>query len=206
MSETQFYYSETKEKAGEFLRLSLGMMAQYHISVTPVNYAVWYEYISGANTPLKKVMDSLIKKKIEFTPELLQKVFIQYVNGGIDGVTNHSIMTAVQRVVEMVSEHVGEASKSEKSLKSCAGMLEKEMDVKDVRSIVDVIIKETKSVIASGEYLETSISAANKEIGALRKKLEKSETEAQTDTLTGLRNRRGMETIFAKEMEAGNAS
>lgn len=46
-----------KEEAEEFLHLSLPMMDKYCSPVTLNNYAVWYEYVSGVNQPLRQSID-----------------------------------------------------------------------------------------------------------------------------------------------------
>ena len=198
MAQDKMYYSEVG--ASEYLRLALGLMVKYKSVATPINYTVWYEYVSGTNIVLKNLIDDFIEKNTVFTSELLQKVFIQHVNGGIDGITNHSIMAAIERVVSMVSEHIGETSEREKNLENCADLLNDNLDVSNIKNIVSTIIKETKAVISSGEYLENGIAKANKEIVSLRKQLAESEADAQTDALTGLSNRRAMDIVLNKHI------
>jgi diguanylate cyclase len=60
-------YSENKNRAGEYLRLALGYLAKYNQPASPVNYTVWYEYVSGKNLKLKKAIDSSIESATPLT-------------------------------------------------------------------------------------------------------------------------------------------
>jgi diguanylate cyclase len=46
-------YRESKEKSLECLRLAIQMMNKQEAAAHPVSYAVWYEYVSGANAALR---------------------------------------------------------------------------------------------------------------------------------------------------------
>ena len=49
----------------ERLRQALPLMSRHGISVTPVNYAVWYEYVSGENDDLRIAIDDLLQYLLE---------------------------------------------------------------------------------------------------------------------------------------------
>ncbi|MCG8635555.1 MAG: hypothetical protein MI863_17100 [Desulfobacterales bacterium] len=55
-------YTENTPKAGEYLRLTLAHIAKHNLSANPVNYTVWYEYVSGKNLKLKQAVDFLLEK------------------------------------------------------------------------------------------------------------------------------------------------
>lgn len=50
-------YTDDKGKAGEYLRLTLGLISKHNLAATPINYTVWYEYVAGKNLKLKKALD-----------------------------------------------------------------------------------------------------------------------------------------------------
>ena len=39
------------------MRLAVPLMTRYFVAMTPQNYAVWYEYVSGANMQLSETID-----------------------------------------------------------------------------------------------------------------------------------------------------
>ena len=48
------------DRSSEYLRLALPLMSKYKVPVTPENYAVWYEYVSGANIALTEAIGQLL--------------------------------------------------------------------------------------------------------------------------------------------------
>lgn len=54
-------YDESAEKSAEFLRLALPLMARQRAATHPVSYALWYEYVSGANAGLRDAVDACLK-------------------------------------------------------------------------------------------------------------------------------------------------
>ena len=51
------------------------MMAKYAIPVTPSNYAVWFEYVSGANQPLRQSIDDLIESNALINEEVVRDLY-----------------------------------------------------------------------------------------------------------------------------------
>jgi hypothetical protein len=45
-----------------YIRLALPLMSQCSIPVTPLNYTVWYNYVSDNNSELNKAIDTMQDK------------------------------------------------------------------------------------------------------------------------------------------------
>ena len=73
-------YIETLEKSAEYLRLALKHMGEHKIPVNPVNYLVWYEYVSGSNLKLRLAIDTLIKDSRPFTAELNNGLYKRFIS------------------------------------------------------------------------------------------------------------------------------
>ncbi|MCF6249321.1 MAG: GGDEF domain-containing protein, partial [Desulfobacula sp.] len=72
-------------------------------------------------------------------------------------------------------------------------------DYNEIKTIVDQMLVETKSLVNSGKRLQTRMKISSEDLKQLQKELEKSQQEAQTDNLTNLINRRGLEKKFELE-------
>ena len=72
-------YQDSKEYSGELLRLVLPLMSEHKAALNPVSYAVWYEYVSGINPELTKVVDALIDEKQLLDDHDVQKVFQRFI-------------------------------------------------------------------------------------------------------------------------------
>ena len=46
-------YSEGIDESRRYLRLTLEMIGKYGLPTDPLNYCIWYEYVSGSNEELK---------------------------------------------------------------------------------------------------------------------------------------------------------
>jgi diguanylate cyclase len=197
------YYSESNEKAAELLRLVLAQMAQFKVAPTPINYTLWYEYVSGTNEPLKRQMEQLLSDGKPLTPEVCEALYRQHIFDG-ERLANKKIFHEVQTIIEEVSAYVKEAgggvAQQGGKLQALAGRLEVENDLAVVRKLVDFLVSATREVLGTSTSLETKLSETTREVNALREKMARLKTQALTDALTGLVNRWGLEKLLCREM------
>lgn len=197
------YYAETKEQAGELLRMVLGLMAQNDVIPNPIHYAVWYEYASGANQPLKTEMDRLFSEGTFFSPQILQLFYEQYILDG-DRISGRKVLKEVQRIIDEVAKDVkaagGDVGRQGEKLEALAGPLEKVEDLAAIRKVVDFLINTTREILRSSNHLEDRLSAAILEVDTLRQKMVSLKAKAMTDALTGLVNRWGLEKLLLQEI------
>jgi diguanylate cyclase len=202
------YYSETNEKAAELFRLVLAQMAQFKVAPTPINYTLWYEYVSGTNEPLKRQMDQLLNDGTPLTPEILEALYRQHIFDG-ERLASKKIFQEVQTVIEEVATYVkeagGDVAQQGGKLKALAGRLEVENDLAVVRKLVDFLVSATREVLGTSSSLETKLSETTREVNTLREKMAHLKTQALTDALTGLVNRWGLEKLLRREMQRAKA-
>jgi len=60
-------YREYQDNAAERMRLTIPLMKKNDIAMTPANYAIWYEYVSGTNMSLNSAMDAHLDDNKKFT-------------------------------------------------------------------------------------------------------------------------------------------
>ena len=61
--------SKSIEELHSYVRLILPLMSKQYVPITPKNYTVWYEYVSGENEELRNVIDGMLEKEEKFTEE-----------------------------------------------------------------------------------------------------------------------------------------
>ncbi|MCK5684307.1 GGDEF domain-containing protein, partial [bacterium] len=195
-------YTEERNEAGEYLRLSLNYIAKYKLSANPVNYTVWYEYAAGKNLKLKKAIDISFKTKKPFNNNQIENLYKKYITDG-DRIVVGKLLTKISLMLKDVTSHVsdteGDLSGHGKNLGELTEQISKVHKYEDIKNIVDKMIVETKSLIKSGKRLQTKMKISSDDLKQLNQELEKSQQEAQTDTLTSLTNRRGLEKKFELE-------
>ena len=189
-------YSENKEQAGEYLRLALNYITQYKIPATPLNYAVWYEYVSGKNYHLKKAIDSSINNKKSLDADTLRKIHEKYITEGQRETAGKSL-TQIKKIIADITRYILETQEDitghDETLRSISAELKNTDNFEKLGTILEKILHEAKGLSLSGEALNGRMDASFDELERLRKKLEQYKQDAETDALTGLANRRKFE-------------
>jgi diguanylate cyclase len=187
---------EEKTRAGEYLRLALGYMAKYNLPANPVNYTVWYEYVSGKNMKLRKAVDNSMKAAMDIDSRTLEKFYQKYIADG-DRIIISKLLTKISLMLKDITGHIseteGDLAGHGKNIKHLAKQIGKARGYDEIKDIVDMMLIETKDLIKSGKRLQTRMKISSEDLKQLQKELEKSQAEAQTDSLTQLINRRGLE-------------
>ncbi len=195
-------YSEDKNKAGEYLRLTLGYLAKHSQSASPVNYTVWYEYVSGKNLKLKKTIDAAIESATPLTSKNMEILYQKFVADG-DRIVISKLLTKINLMLREITGHVleteGDLSGHGTTLRGLSEEIREVQDFEGVKLIVDQMVMETKALIKSGSKLQRRMKISSADLQQLYRELEKSQQEAHTDSLTGLINRRGLEKRFELE-------
>ena len=195
-------YADTIEQSGEYLRLALKHMGQHCIPVDPANYAVWYEYASGQNQPLRATIEGYLKQNKPITPEVNQYLFKSFVAGKDKSLiqkTAHVIRSTLVEIAKTVSTAYGKTSNYGKLLESYTDQLQDDIDLKNIRKLVSDLATETKIMIKSNGALKDRLEETKKKVDVLRTELEEAKQKATTDALTGLANRRAFEAILKRE-------
>ena len=189
-------YAEERSKAGEYLRLALNYIAKHNLPANPVNYTVWYEYVSGKNMKLKKALDHSLANTKLLNNNNVEGLYQKYVADG-DRIVISKLLTKISLMLKDITHHVsetdGDLSGHGKNLEDLAVQIGEAHDYKDIKKIVDEMIIETKALVKSGKRLQTRMKVSSEDLKQLHQELEKSQQEAQTDALTTLINRRGLE-------------
>ncbi|MFH2057426.1 MAG: GGDEF domain-containing protein [Pseudomonadota bacterium] len=195
-------YTEERNKAGEYLRLALTNIAKHNLPADPINYTVWYEYASGKNAKLKKAIDFSVETKKPLNKSMIEELYQKYVIDG-DRLIIGKLLTKISLMLKDITSHVseteGDLAGSGKNLEVLSDQIAQANDYSDIKVIVDQMIEETRNLVKSGKRLQNRMKISSEDLKQLNQELEKSQQEAQTDTLTALMNRRGLEKNFEIE-------
>ena len=181
------------DEAAEYLRLSLPMMAKYAIPVTPSNYAVWYEYVSGDNQPLRQAIDDLIEYEGKINEVVIQDLYERYVTDATQkrfAKTREALRSLLEEMGGSIGHADDEVSRYEASLAGYSDRLRGDVSTGELRQVVEQLSEETRSVRETGSALQVRLEESREEAEALRKELEQARLEASTDVLTNLANRK----------------
>lgn len=192
------------EETAGYVRLALPLMSRYNVPITPKNYAVWYDYVSGKSRELREAIDSMLHKAEQFTHEINEMLYQRFCaeldEGALTDLRDNlrqlliDIFTQVAQLTEQAGEYENIVVKSVDKLSGDAS-------IQDIRSVVDEIIVETKKIGQSGRATQTKLQEATDELEALKKEFEQAKAAALIDFLTGLANRKAFDGAIQGSVE-----
>ncbi len=195
-------YSEYQERASEYMRLAIPIMKKYGIAMTPANYAVWYEYVSGSNIALNDAVDLHIEEHGSLSDSQSADLYQRFFEREKDQTALLEMRQDLRRVLEEVLSYVSNGVNSSKqSRENLAQSLEKlhpDMTREQVHEVIEEVLSETRLAMSSGTQLTERLNSALAEMQDLRKDLDDTKREAKTDTLTKLANRKAFDDVIAK--------
>lgn len=190
------YYTDTLLESTAFAKRVLPLMVRQSIPAHPINYAVWYEYVSGRNEALTAAIEARLAKGQPFSEEVNWELFRRYL-GGKEEKAVADMHAALRRVLSDILKHAirvgGEAADHEQTLQTYSSQLIENLDVQEIRRIVDGIISETNTLQDSGKGLRDRLQETTRELETMRRDFEQAKIEARVDALTGLANRKAFD-------------
>ena len=190
------HYSDDTEKAGEYTRLALPLMSKFKIPTDPVNYAVWYEYVSGQNSALKQAIDDILGQQAAVPLEMCEDLYRRFL-APTDATELEQIRESLRGVLAELLQHIldagGETERYKGILQQYAGRSIQGASRDKIREVITTLLKETEVMAQSGAVLEKNLQVGAQAVEQLRKDLERVREEATSDALTGLGNRRAFD-------------
>lgn len=179
------------------LKQTIPLLLKHKVSAIPINYALWYTYVSNDSPELKNALDQAIQHNQSLSESKTKELYRQYLAENQE-VTAWELRQSLEAMLIELSQSIADTRTETNSFKStmdnCVDDLvkvEKEgLSIEEVMSLVRNLVKETQNIRRSTMSFNSALSEAQREIGVLRTQLEQSQQEALYDALTGLCNRR----------------
>ena len=108
-------YDDTIEDSRQYRRLTLELIGKYKLSTDPVNYCIWYEYVSGKNAELNAAIDKHLKANGAFSEEIIQQFFNQYITSGTETVSTlvreelKKVFAEIMGAIKTTNRHFAES-------------------------------------------------------------------------------------------------
>lgn len=200
-------YTDTPEQAAEYVRIALPLMSRHNVPANPVNYAIWYEYVRGENSELKKAVDTIIDNALQFSDDMAKELYRRFLAEEDQGALQdmrEGLRTLLADLMNKVVETSGNTSKHNKNLDAYTRKLTSNLNVEDLRKLMRNIMDETSSIQSSSSVLQTQLDQTTEKLDTLRKDFERVKKAAVTDPLTGISNRRAFDdALLEASMDAG---
>lgn len=197
-------YTATLEQNAEYLRQILPLMINHKISVDPINFALFYDYVSGRNIALNAELDELLSAQAVFTAELSLELFQKYIcNASVNTLEkiNQSLMQLITKTSIDIGSTEEKATEASINFQNQSKKLENHQDIHEIKTILAEIIAETQELAESSLLFQAKLNDSKLEIQLLHKELAQVRETAITDGLTGLLNRRAFDQMLDEHIE-----
>lgn len=202
--------AEDVEFATEWSAQALRLMADHGIPPCPENYSVWFRYVSGKLPELNKEIDSCIENghlvDVEVTAALQERFFSEGKLTDVTLSTGVKLNTEVNQILKIIEETVGNSTALGTTVREASEGLTNQSTPNDVRRAVEAIVTASRKMEDRSAELEEHLQATKKELDELQQNLEKAHTEARTDGLTGVNNRKAFDEAMARAISAAATS
>ena len=169
-------------------------IAQHGVTPTPDNFAVWFAYARGASPELKRAIDAHIAANKPFDANTNRELFAIHLAPSAASRIVGDIPERLKSVMTAANRYVSVAiADSRTHIDAIGGVAEAAENGGDPKFLVKSLMSELAQAAARASELETNLSQTSRELDAIRESLNEAERRANTDTLTGLPNRRAFD-------------
>lgn len=189
-------YSEKPEDAKQIAESALAEMDAAQVPATPPNYTVWFDHISGRNPALSRIIEQARTKNIALTSERNHELYERYCDhgaGAADQIPADQIDSIASHIAGALTEVGKSTEKYGAALASASGSLSDAASDTEITAVVKEILSETHIMDSKVRDLQQKVEESQNEILSLREDLKASQRKANTDSLTGLANRRSFD-------------
>jgi diguanylate cyclase len=191
-------------QAQEIARLIFPLMTRLNIPMTPVNYALWYEFQLGRSEELVAALGKIESGQEDYDPVKAKALFMRYVaTPGVDALEKieGEVCRLLGDIIRIVHDAGLDINNYSAVLNSCSIRLENVDDIRDIRKVVKTILNDTSAMAESNSAIRGALQGRSDEIDKLRAELDQVRKEAVKDPLTGLSNRRAFDERLADSLD-----
>ncbi len=189
-------YPESQQVAARYVREAIPMMVGRKIVPNPLNFALWYSYVSNRSRDLKIDLDETVKKHGTCPDEV-----------GLDLFRRHIIKEEIlfqqnleDSFSEIIDDLLDEVDGSKAATDACAAVYQASIDqmqeqksVEELRQLTSELAATTEQANQAVGHFGSQLRAAEEEIRSLKQQLALKEQQAYLDPLTNIGNRRSFE-------------
>jgi diguanylate cyclase len=189
------------EEVHGYIRLALPLMSSHDIPITPRNYSVWYNYVSGCDGELKDAIDAMLQKEEEFSEERNEALYRKFCAGRDENElrrVREDLQHVLRTILKEVTELTGHAEEYESFVSQSVSTLSEDASIQDIKNVIGEIIHKTKTLGTFGKAIQSKLRETTEALEELKKDFEQVKTEVSVDFLTGVANRKALDNMLAE--------
>lgn len=177
------------EELHSYVRLILPLMSKQYVPITPRNYTVWYEYVSGDNNELRKTIDAMLEKEEKFTEErnetLYQQFFAEKDEKQLTKL-RQDLQKFLVTILSEISGMSGQTERYEAVVTKSVDKLSGNVSIHSIRKVVNEIIVETKKIGRFGKAIKKKLMETTEELETLQQEFERAKDTGRNCVATEL--------------------
>lgn len=185
--------TDEPKQASEYLRQVIPMLSQQNLAPTPINYAVFYSYISGSSKALNEIVENTLSEKKSFDEAMMNELYNKYINGFSTTEQQSNIQRLLEKVMNEASDEIGQVNQGanafDSTLNKHSTALSSIDDPQAAALIMQQLMQDTRAMIKNNAQVQARMQETNEEIAKMKVELEAVKATAEKDSLTGLKNR-----------------
>lgn len=185
------------QASAELMRLALQKIAQHTAKLNPRTFSVWYEHLAGFNPGLDLAINELQAQNKPIDNVVINRLYRKFVSECnldvqdlIRDKTNHLLTDLQNRTRETGKQATQYDTQLQRSVELMDG---EQIPTTRLHDLIVDLRQETLEMQHSIQDLNQHLRHSQNEIRTLQQQLEQARSQAITDPLTGLLNRRGFE-------------
>jgi diguanylate cyclase len=179
------------------LKQTIPLLIKHKISAEPINYALWYTYVSNDSQQLKDALDQATEQGRPISTSKARELYRNYLSEKHE-VDSWQLRQSLEAMLIELNQSLTDTQSTTHSFKTTMdncldglAKVEKEgLTIEEVMSLVRNMVKETQHIRKTTLGFSATLNSAEEEIKSLRAQLQESQKDALYDALTGLYNRR----------------
>jgi diguanylate cyclase len=184
---------------------AVAQMRAHGVPGYPRSYEIWYTHLAGQNAALSRALTEALAKTGTLEEVQIDSLWDMYLSPNRFAHqaerTSVGVIGEIDTVMEMMDLALGSSAKYGESLVAISADLTETVDRQKIREIVASLVLATREAVANNKTLEARLKETKSEIESLRENLEAMRTESLTDSLTGLPNRRYLDSALLQSID-----
>ncbi len=194
-------YEQDRNVSAEILRLLIQKMGAHPAAFTPLNYTVWYEYLTGINPALSEALTKLLDSGSTLDDKAIEKLYTNHISAFDADAQHEGLQLLLGKIAGFTAETDKQAGQFGDSLQAYGDTLKQSLDAPKLGALINNMAGDTNKMRGLMQSLQSELAASQQQVEKLHKELQSARGEALIDPLTGILNRRGFEGASKKTFD-----
>tara|TARA_R110001583_G_scaffold9433_10_gene44806 strand:- start:8646 stop:9668 length:1023 start_codon:yes stop_codon:yes gene_type:complete len=198
-------------ESAENLKKAVPLMMKYKVPTTPMNYALWYTYVSNDLPILNDKLNALLENNETCPPIQAESLYREFVADKTESDT-WELRSGIDKMLIQLDKSLIDTHKDthtfqrtfKKTFDDLNSAEQEGLSVEEVIVLLKKLQGDSKNMHRSTAFFSNSLEKAKGEIASLKSQLEKSQKQALYDSLTGLLNRHAFDTELSTYLATNN--